>query len=173
MTILTSSGGVNLSSFKFTRARHFGVNSGVNCHLETGGESQNLKKAEENIMAPEVGLEPTTTRLTAACSTIELLWNPIREGAHFTNRLTHRQSLLPKPNDVSHPRASFWAIKRNFSGKHGSTTSASGRICVTRPSRRCRIYSGFFRLLVTTFANHAGEKHQRYSARGSALVYQG
>lgn len=27
-------------------------------------------------MAPEVGLEPTTTRLTAACSTIELLWNP-------------------------------------------------------------------------------------------------
>jgi hypothetical protein len=29
-------------------------------------------------MAPEVGLEPTTTRLTAACSTIELLWNPKR-----------------------------------------------------------------------------------------------
>lgn len=27
-------------------------------------------------MAPEVGLEPTTTRLTAACSTIELLWIP-------------------------------------------------------------------------------------------------
>ncbi len=26
-------------------------------------------------MAPKVGLEPTTTRLTAACSTIELLWN--------------------------------------------------------------------------------------------------
>jgi hypothetical protein len=29
-------------------------------------------------LAPEVGLEPTTTRLTAACSTIELLW--IRNG---------------------------------------------------------------------------------------------
>ena len=27
-------------------------------------------------MAPEVGLEPTTSRLTAARSTIELLWNP-------------------------------------------------------------------------------------------------
>ena len=27
-------------------------------------------------MAPEEGLEPSTTRLTAACSTIELLWNP-------------------------------------------------------------------------------------------------
>jgi predicted RecB family nuclease len=28
-------------------------------------------------MAPEVGLEPTTPRLTAACSTIELLWNGV------------------------------------------------------------------------------------------------
>src|SRR5687768_14975791 len=27
-------------------------------------------------MAPKVGLEPTTDRLTADCSTIELLWNP-------------------------------------------------------------------------------------------------
>ena len=27
-------------------------------------------------MAPEVGLEPTTDRLTADCSTIELLWKP-------------------------------------------------------------------------------------------------
>ena len=27
-------------------------------------------------LAPKVGLEPTTTRLTAACSTIELLWMP-------------------------------------------------------------------------------------------------
>ena len=26
-------------------------------------------------MAPQVGLEPTTYRLTAGCSTIELLWN--------------------------------------------------------------------------------------------------
>ena len=26
-------------------------------------------------LAPEVGLEPTTSRLTAARSTIELLWN--------------------------------------------------------------------------------------------------
>ena len=27
-------------------------------------------------MAPKVGLEPTTDRLTADCSTIELLWMP-------------------------------------------------------------------------------------------------
>ena len=38
-----------------------------------------VKKAPKTgakIMAPEEGLEPSTTRLTAACSTIELLWNP-------------------------------------------------------------------------------------------------
>src|SRR5881296_1731950 len=34
------------------------------------------KSLSDGNLAPEVGLEPTTTRLTAACSTIELLWNP-------------------------------------------------------------------------------------------------
>ena len=29
-------------------------------------------------MAPQVGFEPTTDRLTADCSTTELLWNSIR-----------------------------------------------------------------------------------------------
>jgi hypothetical protein len=31
----------------------------------------------QNEMAPKVGLEPTTDRLTADCSTIELLWMPV------------------------------------------------------------------------------------------------
>ena len=31
----------------------------------------------KRVMAPEVGLEPTTSRLTAACSTIELLWTTV------------------------------------------------------------------------------------------------
>ena len=31
-------------------------------------------------MAPETGLEPVTRRLTAGCSTIELLWNPLTTG---------------------------------------------------------------------------------------------
>ena len=31
-------------------------------------------------LAPRVGLEPTTTRLTAECSTIELSRNNIKEG---------------------------------------------------------------------------------------------
>ena len=32
----------------------------------------------ETKLAPETGLEPVTRRLTAGCSTIELLWNPNR-----------------------------------------------------------------------------------------------
>ena len=31
----------------------------------------------EDTMAPQVGFEPTTYRLTAGCSTVELLWNAI------------------------------------------------------------------------------------------------
>ncbi len=38
------------------------------------------------ILAPEVGLEPTTTRLTVACSTIELLRNRNLRGAETTGR---------------------------------------------------------------------------------------
>lgn len=41
-------------------------------------------------MAPEVGFEPTTSRLTAGCSTIELLWNP-KLNPYFTNRFAPRQ----------------------------------------------------------------------------------
>ena len=37
------------------------------------------------IMAPEVGLEPTTSRLTAARSTIELLWSPYPYSARTRN----------------------------------------------------------------------------------------
>ena len=40
--------------------------------LEIGNDAVSSKKK----MAPKVGLEPTTDRLTADCSTIELLWNP-------------------------------------------------------------------------------------------------
>ena len=37
---------------------------------------EDAKFPRKNKMAPKVGLEPTTDRLTADCSTIELLWNP-------------------------------------------------------------------------------------------------
>src|SRR5262245_6441714 len=48
------------------------------------GSSQLLKTLPHmwKELAPKVGLEPTTTRLTAACSTIELLWNPKSDGIY-------------------------------------------------------------------------------------------
>ncbi len=41
-------------------------------------------------MAPETGLEPVTRRLTAGCSTIELLWKT--SGAQSTHKPLKRQS---------------------------------------------------------------------------------
>ena len=38
--------------------------------------SHNGRENSKERLAPEVGLEPTTHRLTADCSTIELLWIP-------------------------------------------------------------------------------------------------
>jgi hypothetical protein len=38
--------------------------------------AEELTEDGASELAPEEGLEPSTTRLTAACSTIELLWNP-------------------------------------------------------------------------------------------------
>lgn len=42
-------------------------------------------------MAPETGLEPVTRRLTAGCSTIELLWNQSKKN--LTNALFYVNSL--------------------------------------------------------------------------------
>ena len=39
---------------------------------------------EVNIMAPQVGFEPTTYRLTAGCSTTELLRNVTFASEHFS-----------------------------------------------------------------------------------------
>jgi len=62
-----------------TRVAFVGGNSSFNCHLEAGSGSQTKVFSQGNDMAPEVGLEPTTTRLipTRRDSTIEqLLSNP-------------------------------------------------------------------------------------------------
>ncbi len=38
-------------------------------------------------MAPQVGLEPTTLRLTAGCSAIELLRSVVTGNCHFHNNI--------------------------------------------------------------------------------------
>ncbi len=46
-------------------------------------------------MAPEAGLEPATRRLTAGCSTIELLWMPERRAIYKAPRTTSNRFLNP------------------------------------------------------------------------------
>src|SRR5260370_40013585 len=57
---------------------------------------------ERPQVAPEVGIEPTTGRLTVACSTAELLRNrnrrgggTTREGAVLTDRSRPRKGVVP------------------------------------------------------------------------------
>src|SRR4051794_26084249 len=52
-------------------------------------------------MAPKVGLEPTTDRLTADCSTIELLWMPNQRDAQSSNRICERQQILTQQHSRS------------------------------------------------------------------------
>ena len=40
-----------------------------------------LAMLNKNLLAPQAGLEPVTPRLTAECSTIELLRNIVRSGS--------------------------------------------------------------------------------------------
>ena len=47
--------------------------------LDCGLESWNLLKN----LAPQVGLEPTTLRLTAECSTIELLRSALKDRLSY------------------------------------------------------------------------------------------
>src|SRR4030095_2507188 len=60
-------------------------------------------------MAPEEGLEPSTPRLTAACSTIELLWIP-KWTRNVLNRSFSRQRICPStplPASVESPRCPY------------------------------------------------------------------
>ena len=51
----------------------------------TGRVLQNVNPKHE-ILAPQVGLEPTTLRLTAECSAIELLRNTVAHGPNSAVR---------------------------------------------------------------------------------------
>src|SRR4051794_15149817 len=53
-------------------------------------------------MAPEVGLEPTTSRLTAARSTIELLWIPKSSVQCCESPLRHPKRTRNLQTDLPH-----------------------------------------------------------------------
>src|SRR5687768_1030465 len=94
-------------------------------------------------MAPKVGLEPTTDRLTADCSTIELLWNPksawnVRLGfgsvkhraAGFLGATTARENggEARKPRMNSNGRESVFEFERTKAKKSG-TCEGKVNIC--------------------------------------------
>ena len=92
-------------------------------------------------LAPEVGLEPTTTRLTAACSTIELLWNA-------NGRVIYK----PRTPAVNFIRQDFWqcgqkkvlraACTIRLTGVLAIPTRLAGAVINAQPFRvkirRCR-----------------------------------
>src|SRR6185436_9375428 len=76
-------------------------------------------------MAPEVGLEPTTPRLTAACSTIELLWNSKGRAIYWP---AIAASIAFTPDGAA---LASWTIKRAASGLHDAldrTAATSARL---------------------------------------------
>lgn len=54
--------------------------TGTDWNVIESGEALAFGGEPKCVMAPEVGLEPTTLALTAPCSTIELLRNSQRSG---------------------------------------------------------------------------------------------
>lgn len=82
-------------------------------------------------MAPEVGLEPTTHRLTADCSTIELLWIP--KAAQSTKHRPQRQT-DSKPGWVLLGFACATQEICGLMAQHGVDTKTSqpltGEICI-------------------------------------------
>jgi hypothetical protein len=65
-------------------------------------------------LAPEAGFEPATSRLTAGCSTVELLWN--QTDIKFTNLIPLRQFVLAwvlkATKDLSNIAASRMTVQK-------------------------------------------------------------
>src|SRR5215475_9956120 len=62
------------------------------------GRRRKPMKGRDKRMAPQVGLEPTTLRLTAGCSAIELLRSVGREKARFDSNHLIITFALPSGN---------------------------------------------------------------------------
>ena len=92
-------------------------------HMRDGGVNKRAgKSVEGQELAPQVGLEPTTLRLTAECSTIELL----RSKADGTILITAEQAAGCQPSDSatrSKSRAEVMVGTRvfGFEGRRGES----------------------------------------------------
>jgi hypothetical protein len=86
----------------------FGLGSFEKSPERNGGIDQDIRNLLKN-MAPQVGLEPTTLRLTAGCSAIELLRSigsrPCRRRLQSTKSIVNRRSSI-RQNLNAGPRLS-------------------------------------------------------------------
>src|SRR5271170_3955483 len=57
-------------------------NRSVDENRRKDDKTKEAQTASKLLLAPETGLEPVTRRLTAGCSTIELLWMPKQRGVY-------------------------------------------------------------------------------------------
>src|SRR4051812_50154856 len=101
-------------------------------------------------MAPEVGLEPTTHRLTADCSTIELLWKP-RDGKCIS-RYSRRQTESPAKGVRFGIEVSFNAEDAEIRRGTPRMDLFSANLCVLCVKNECRRHGKTF-----TRKNRCGE----------------
>ena len=76
-------------------------------------------------MAPQVGFEPTTLRLTAECSAIELLRSVVKRARRA--RLRHYHSIPPQGVKIVIPRAlraEIGAVLKNLTSTFDSLTGS-------------------------------------------------
>src|SRR5258708_2459279 len=66
------------------------------CYEATGVVSRRCVERRDFSLAPQVGLEPTTLRLTAECSTIELLRSNSGGLFHYTKHVPPCQTGLAR-----------------------------------------------------------------------------
>ena len=105
-----------------------------------GWSSRRLPTVSE--LAPEAGLEPATRRLTAGCSTIELLWNPSGQGIY--NGPSERQLILPVAHNRDNRAAAVsWLNRAN-----------AGALWFTEASTALRLFDAAADLMLLACAVH-------------------
>jgi hypothetical protein len=94
-------------------------------------------------MAPQVGFEPTTDRLTADCSTTELLWNSFKSPVRFDRVKCIKEKITQRRPTFAggEPPTIIGAGELNFRVRHGNGCDLSAFV-----TRLC-----YFRLLKTFY----------------------
>ena len=101
------------------------------------------------VLAPQVGLEPTTTRLTAGCSAIELLRNKFRQRPTLPGRL--------QPSTIGTEGLNFCVRDGNRWNPFVITTGNGEHICLVLHPDNCTSRETIllaFLLLLISFSSY-------------------